>query len=329
MKNVAIIMVGYSNECSISLQSGQTIFNNINRNIFNPFKILLLKDKWILIDNNKEYKINKHNFTADINGKILKFDIVYNIIHGSPGEDGQLKAYFNILKIPCTWCNFHQSALTINKNLCKIFLNSFGINTAPSLLLYNNIKLSIEKIIKKVGLPCIVKPNKSGSSLGISKVDKKNELLFAINKAFKEDNEIIIESFLEGIEISVGVLTYKNEIIILPITEIISENVFFDYEAKYLGKSKEITPARISYSTEQKVKKIAKKVYSILNMYELSRSEYIIVNGEPYFLEMNTIPGFSENSIFPKQLKIKGISISEIINNAIYISLKMIKQIKN
>ncbi|WGH26525.1 MAG: D-alanine--D-alanine ligase [Candidatus Bostrichicola ureolyticus] len=314
-------MGGYSNEFSISLQSGQTVFENIDRKEFNPFKIYLLKNKWVLIDNNKEYKINKHNFTTNINGKILRFDVVYNAIHGTPGEDGKLQAYFNIVNIPCTGENFHQSALTINKNLCKKFLNSFGIKTAKSFLLYNNIKFSNEKIIQKVGLPCIIKPNKSGSSLGISKVNKKDELLFAINKAFNEDNEIIIESFLDGIEISVGVLTFKNEVIILPITEIISENVFFDYEAKYLGKAKEITPSRISYSTEQKVKKIAKKVYSLLRMSGLSRSDYIIVNGEPYFIEINTIPGMAKDSIVPKQIKIAGISISEIISNTIYISL--------
>lgn len=201
-------------------------------------------------------------------------------------------------------------------------LKPYGIKTATSYYLNQGDKIDEDEIINKVGLPCFVKPNKSGSSFGISKVKTKAELDYAIINAYKEDNEIIIESFLDGTEVSVGVINYQEKITVLPITEIVSENDFFDYEAKYLGKSQEITPARISEEMTAKVSAVAKRVYEVLKMTGFSRSEYIIVNGEPHLLEVNTIPGLTTESLIPQQAKAAGISLTDLFTNAIELALK-------
>ncbi|QIK16530.1 D-alanine--D-alanine ligase [Blattabacterium sp. DPU] len=327
MKKIAVIMGGYSKESLISIQSGKVVYENLCRKEFDPYRIYLLKEKWFLKnDENKEYSINKQDFTIFGGMKGLKFDCIFNAIHGTPGEDGILQAYFELLKIPYTGCNFHHANVTFNKKYCLTLLKHFGINTAESFFLNKNQVFCTKKIIDKVGLPCFVKPNRSGSSLGISKVYKEKDLDHAIQKAFLEDEEIIVESYLEGREVSVGVFSFKNEVIVLPITEIISQNDFFDFESKYSGKSKEITPAKFDPNIENKIRKIAMKVYKFLNLSGISRSEYIIVNEEPFFLEINTIPGFSEESIFPKQLKAIGMSLSEVFKDSIFTSIDKMKK---
>ena len=211
----------------------------------------------------------------------------------------------------------YQASITFNKRDCLSILKAYGIKTAESYYLNLGDTVDKDSIIKKVGLPCFVKANKAGSSFGVTKVHKKEDLQNAINIAFKEDDEIIIESFLDGIEVSVGVITYKGKTKVLPITEIVSENDFFDYEAKYLGKSQEITPARISKEQEGKVNTIAKKVYEILKMTGFSRSEYIFKDGEPHLLEVNTIPGLTKESILPQQAAEAGIPLADLFDNAI------------
>ncbi|WP_341656765.1 D-alanine--D-alanine ligase [Blattabacterium cuenoti] len=322
MKKIAVIMGGYSKESMISLKSGKVVYENLCRKEFDPYRIYLFKDKWVMKDDeNKEYSINKQDFTVS-GMNHLKFDCVFNVIHGTPGEDGILQAYFELLRIPYTGCNFHHANVTFNKKYCLTLLKYFGINTAKSFFLNKNQVFCKKKILTKVGLPCFVKPNRSGSSLGISKVYEEQYLFNAVQEAFLEDEEILIESFLEGKEVSVGVFSFKNEIIVLPITEIISKNDFFDFESKYSGKSQEITPAKLVPNIENQIRKIAKKVYKFLNLSGITRSEYIIVNEEPFFLEINTIPGLSEESIFPKQLKIAGISLSEVLKNSIHTSIE-------
>ncbi|AWU43584.1 D-alanine--D-alanine ligase [Blattabacterium sp. (Cryptocercus kyebangensis)] len=329
MKKIAIIMGGYTEESLISLKSGKVVYENLNREEFDPYKIYIFRDKWVLMgEKNNEYSINKHDFTIRLtSNQTLKFDCVFNAIHGTPGEDGILQSYFHLLKIPYTGCHFNQANLTFNKKYCLTLLKEFGINTAVSFFLNRNQPFCEKKIIKKVGLPCFVKPSRSGSSLGISKVYKKEELLPSIEKAFKEDDEIIMESFLKGIEISVGVISFNHEITVLPITEIISKNDFFDFESKYYGGSKEITPARLLPSIENKIQKLAKKICNILNLSGISRSEFILVNGEPFFLEINTIPGLSKKSIFPKQLSIAGISLSDLFKKYIDYSIENSKNL--
>ncbi|CAL2101205.1 D-alanine--D-alanine ligase [Tenacibaculum sp. 190130A14a] len=315
-------MGGYSSEVAISLKSGNVVYKHLDKEKYNAFKVHILKEKWVLIDeNNNEYPINKHDFSAEVNGTKITFDCVFNAIHGTPGENGVILAYFDLIHLKHTSAPFYQMALTFNKRDTLSVLKQYGIPTATSIYFDQGDAVSNEEIIAKVGLPCFVKPNNAGSSFGISKVNKKEELTAAIEKAFKEDSEILIESFLDGTEVSVGVIDYKNETKVLPITEIVSENDFFDYEAKYEGKSQEITPARLTKTQENNVVVMAKRVYEILNMSGFSRSEYIFVNDVPHFLEMNTVPGLTEASILPQQANKAGISLSQLFGNAIETAL--------
>ena len=323
MKNVAIIMGGYSSEYKISLSSGEVVYQNIDKKKYNVYPVHILKEKWVYVDrNNQEFKIDKNDFSVVVDQQKITFDVVFNAIHGTPGEDGLLQAYFELLDIKHTSCDYYQSALTFNKRDTLSVLKPYGIKTATSYYLNLGDTIEVEKIIKIVGLPCFVKPNKSGSSFGISKVRTLEEFMPAIATAYKEDNEIIIESFLDGTEVSVGGRNYKGETKVLPITEIVSENDFFDYEAKYLGKSKEITPARISEEMKEKIEFAAKKAYEVLKMKGFSRSEFIIVNKEPYMLEINTVPGLTNESILPQQAREAGISLPELFDNAIEEALK-------
>ncbi len=323
MKNVAIIMGGYSSEYKISLSSGNVVYQNLDPSKYIGYRIHILKDKWVYVStDNTEYPIDKSDFSVNIEGKKTTFDVVFNAIHGTPGEAGLLQAYFELLGIKQTSCDYYQAALTFNKRDTLSVLKPYGIKTATSHYLNLGDEINVNEILKNIGLPCFVKPNKSGSSFGISKVKTVAEFLPAIEMAYKEDNEIIIESFLDGTEVSVGVISYKGNTKVLPITEIVSENDFFDYEAKYLGKSKEITPARISEEIKQKIELVAKKAYEVLKMRGFSRSEFIIVNDEPFMLEINTVPGLTNESILPQQAREAGISLPELFENAIEEALK-------
>jgi D-alanine-D-alanine ligase len=322
MKNIAIIMGGYSSEYKISLISGNVVYQFLDKIKYNAFRIHIFKEKWVYVDaNDTEYAMDKNDFSVNINGTKQTFDCVFNAIHGTPGEDGLMQAYFELLNIPQTACDYYQAALTFNKRDLLSVLKPYGIKTANSYYLNKGDHINTGEIVSKLGLPCFVKPNKAGSSFGISKVKTEAELPIAIEVAYKEDNEIIIESFLDGTEVSVGVINFKGEITVLPITEIISENDFFDYEAKYQGKSQEITPARISDEMTQKVGEIAKHAYQVLKMKGFSRSEFIIVDGEPHMLEMNTIPGLTTESLIPQQAKAAGISLEDLFTNAIELAL--------
>ena len=322
MKHIAIIMGGYSSEYKISLTSGNVVYQNLDANKYIGYRIHIRKEKWVFVnDQEQEIPVDRADFSITINGNTIRFDAVFNAIHGTPGEDGLMQAYFELLGIPQTSCDYYQAALTFNKRDLLSVLKPYGIKTATSYYLNKGDAFTPEQIIEKVGLPCFVKPNKSGSSFGISKVKTAHELPEAIEIAYKEDNEIIIESFLDGTEVSVGVINYKGVITVLPITEIVSENDFFDYEAKYMGKSQEITPARISPEMTVKVGAIAKKAYEVLKMKGFSRSEFILVNGEPHMLEMNTIPGLTNESLIPQQAREAGISLPELFSNAIELAI--------
>lgn len=322
MKNVAIIMGGYSSEYKISLKSGEVVYNHLDSTKYNLYKIHILTEGWFYVDEeNNRFVVDKNDFSVTVNNQKITFDVVFNAIHGTPGEDGLIQAYLKLLNIPQTSCNYYQSALTFNKRDMLSVLKPYGIKTAISYYLNKGDVIAEEQIIQRVGLPCFVKPNKSGSSFGISMVKESEQLLPAIEKAYAEDDEIIIESYLKGTEVSVGVIKYKDETIVLPMTEIVSENDFFDYEAKYEGKSSEITPARISDEEKAKVEDVAKRIYTILKMDGFSRSEFILVSGEPFLLEMNTVPGLTTESILPQQAREAGISLNELFDNAIELAL--------
>ncbi len=322
-KNIAIIMGGYSSEYKISLKSGNVVHAYLDKDKFNSYRIHILKEKWVYVDEDEqEYSVNKHDFSVLVKSRLITFDCVFNAIHGSPGEDGYIQAYFKLLAIPQTSCDHYQAALTFNKRDLLSVLKPYGVQCATSYYLNLGDAINEDEIIKTVGLPCFVKANKAGSSFGVSKVYEKKDLKTAIENAYKEDDEIIVEAFLDGIEVSVGVIKYKGKTKVLPITEIVSENDFFDYEAKYEGKSKEITPARINTKQEEKVKFLAQRAYDVLKMKGFSRSEFIFVGDEPYMLEMNTTPGLTTESILPQQAQVAGISLTELFGNAINEALK-------
>lgn len=323
-KNVAVVMGGYSDEYKVSLKSGQLIYDSLDRELYNVYKVVILKDEWYFLDDREQkVPINKADFSVDLeSGFTVKFDVCFNIIHGKPGENGELQAYWDTIGQKYTGCGFYQSALTFNKKDTLAVLSKYGIPSAKSIYLRNGESVNESQIINELGLPLFVKPNQSGSSLGISKVKEASELKAALDFAFAEDDEILIESFLNGMEVSVGVVDFNGETIVLGITEIVPHKEFFDYEAKYEGASEEITPARIDDETRQKVEDIAKKAYKSLGMSGFSRSEFIIMNGTPYMLEMNTNPGFSPASILPQQAKIYGISIQDLCGNEVEKALK-------
>lgn len=317
-KNIAIIMGGYSSEYEISLQSGQVVFETLNPEKYEAYRIHIFKDRWVYVDTNgAEFLVDKNDFSVTVDAKKTTFDCVFNAIHGTPGEDGFMQGYLELLNIPHTSCSMYLAALTFNKRDCLSVLKPYGIKTAISYYVNQGDVIDVDKIVAKVGLPCFVKANKAGSSFGITKVYKKETINDALDVAFKEDDEVIIESYLDGTEVSVGVITYKGKVKVLPITEIVSNNDFFDYKAKYLGESQEITPARLSKEQEEKVNKVAQQVYEVLRMKGFSRSEYIFKDGEPHLLEVNTVPGFTRASILPQQAKAAGIGLSELFENAI------------
>ncbi len=322
-KNIAIIMGGYSSEVEISLQSGNVVYNHLDKEKYNLYRLHILKEKWVYVDENKnEHPVNMADFTVIENGYKTKFDCVFNAIHGHPGEDGTILAYFDLLQLKHTSAPFYQMAVTFNKRDTLSFLKPYGIKIAKSFYLNKGDQIEHDTILKRVGLPCFVKPNRGGSSFGVTKVKGTNELASAIEMAFQEDDEILIEEFLDGVEISVGVIEYDHKIKVLPITEIVSENEFFDYDAKYLGKSQEITPARISKKQQLNVELAAEKIYKSLNLNGLSRSDFIIVGDDPFFIELNMVPGITDESILPKQAKAAGISLKDLFGNAVEMALK-------
>ncbi len=321
-KHIAVVMGGYSSEFEISLKSGDVVCDFIDSNKYHIYPVHISKEGWDYIaPNGRKHPINKANFSFSDGTVVVQPDVVFNTIHGTPGEDGYLQAYLSLINMPQTSAHFYQAALSFNKRDCLSVLKNAGVKCANSYYLNEGEVISHEEIMKTVGLPCFVKPNRAGSSFGISKVSKIEELDAAIHKAYQEDKEIIIEKSIEGVEVSVGVFNNNKNLVILPITEIVCETEFFNYEAKYLGKSDEITPARISEQEAEKIRQEVKKIYQTLNMTGLTRSEFIIQDGIPYFLEINTNPGLSEESIIPKQLKEHGMSLTDffdiLIQNAL------------
>jgi len=313
--HIAVVMGGYSSEYEISLKSGAVVCEYLDKEKYHIYPIHILKEGWVHVSKDgSKYPINKSDFSFQTGSDTIKPDIIFNAVHGTPGEDGYLQAYFKLIGIPQTSSDFYQAALSFNKRDCLSVLKNFGIKCANSYYVNIGNEIHSEEIIKTVGLPCFVKPNRAGSSFGISKVHEMQQLLPAIEKAFKEDTEIIIETALVGTEVSVGVFKKEGEIVAFSPTEIVSENEFFDYEAKYLGKSQEITPARISEEETLRVQTEAKHIYTLLNMKGVTRSDFIIQEGNPYFIETNAIPGLSKESIIPKQAREAGMTLTDFFD---------------
>ena len=322
-KVVGIAMGGHSSEREISLKSGNTVYQVLPQSRWNCFKIILDKNNWTVIDQKEnQFLLDPKKFTFKMNEKIIHFDVVFNAIHGEPGEDGKLAESLDQLKIPHTSCSQKIAALTFNKRDFLEKVKEWQIPVAKSFAFNDGEILDIDTIEKKVGMPCFVKPNRSGSSYGIVKVYEKKALKEAVNIALKEDNQLIIESALVGMEISVGAYVLNGKVIVLPITEIISENDFFDFDAKYNGKSQEITPARINKICMIEVHATVKKLYHQLGLKGVCRSEFIIVNSIPHLLEVNTVPGFTDASLIPQQVSAAGIKLADFFESLLTEAIK-------
>lgn len=354
-KNIALVYGGDSSEYEVSVKSGKHIAQNIDRDRYNVWEVLLRGGEWnvlagadggpaVVDENCRRFPVDKADFSfvipsrSGIGGKRVKFDKALIMIHGTPGENGLLQAYFQMIGMPFTSCSAEVSLLTFNKYACKCYLRDTGVKMAREIFLRDTDAYNTFEIIAKLGLPLFVKPNSGGSSFGITKVKRPEELATAISAAFKEDDSILIEEFIDGVEMTNGVFengvldgagsvesagngvedkgnAVIGELFRLPVTEIIPDNEFFDYEAKYLGASQEICPARISEELSDRIIDMSHKIYRHLGCKGFVRVDYIVRGGEIFFLEINTVPGMTEMSLVPQQVRAAGLTIKEFVNH--------------
>lgn len=313
-KRIALVTGGFSGEAEISYKSVITVANNIDTEKFDVYKIDINPTGWWYLNaNGEKSKVNRDNFTIEHNGATVAFDAVLMCMHGTPGEDGKLQGYFDMLNLPYTSCDAATSAITFNKRYTVAVAAFGGIAVAKSLHLFKHSPIPIETILAQLTLPVFVKPNNGGSSIGMSKVNTAEQLQPAIEKAFKEDAQVLVEEFIQGREFTIGVFKTKGQIITLPITEVISKNEFFDFEAKYQGKSEEVTPAVVDERIAKQIREAATKAYEVLNCRGIVRIDFIYneATQKPYMLEINTVPGQSEASIVPQQVKAMGWTLKE------------------
>jgi len=319
VQTIAFVTGGFSGEAEISYKSAITIEKNIDKQRWNLYKIDITIDGWFYeLSSGDKIKVDKNDFSITIDEEKITFDAVLIGIHGTPGEDGKLQGYFDTLHIPYTSCDAATSALTFNKSFTVAVAAFNNIDVSRSVLLFKNNfnpdSYRDDESVKNLRFPVFIKPNNGGSSIGMSKVNSPSEELGqAIEKAFKEDDQVLVEEFISGRELTIGVFKSKGEIIPLPITEIISKKDFFDYEAKYLGASEEITPAKVDESVAEKIKEAAVKIYRVFNCRGIVRIDFIYNEEEdkPYMLEINTVPGQSEASIVPQQVHVMGWSLKD------------------
>ena len=327
-KNIALVTGGFSGEAVISYKSAVTIDNNLDRNQFNVYKIDINPQGWFYeLSDERKLEIDKNDFSLQLDNEKIEFDAVFIGMHGTPGEDGKLQGYFDTLKIPYTGCDAATSAITFNKRYAVAVAGMAGIAVAKSIVLIKNNFISPDEIVSTLKFPVFIKPNNGGSSIGMSKVNSpSDELGYAIEKAFKEDNQVLVEEMIKGREFTVGVFETKGEIIVLPLTEVRADagQSFFDFEAKYQGKSTETTPAEVDEAIATKIREAAKKIYLVFNCRGVVRIDFIYNEeaGHPFMLEVNTVPGQSEASIVPQQVKAMGWSLKEFYSKLINESLE-------
>lgn len=316
MVKVAVIAGGDSGEYEISMKSAGIVAQYIPKDKYQVYLIEIQQGQWIYQHSQMgSIAIDKNDFSLSIGNKKIHFDVVFNAIHGTPGEDGKILAYFEMLGIPFTSTSSISSALTFNKAFCNQVVKGAGVLVANSIHLFKEESYIEKDILQQINLPCFIKPNQGGSSVGMSKVSQLEDLLPALEKAFAEDTEVLAEEFIEGRELTIGVMKRKKEILAFPITEIISKKEFFDYEAKYNPDlNQEITPANIPLSLEQHIQETAKKLYQVLHLKGIVRFDFIQSLNGLFFLEVNTVPGLSAESIVPQQAKAFGYEISELFD---------------
>ena len=314
MKKVAVIEGGYSKEKAISIKSAKTVFDNLDRTKFNPVRVLIDENEWTAYDEEGKYSIDKNDFSFTKNGAKQNFEYAFIVIHGTPGEDGKLQGYLDMVGVPYNTSSAAIMALTFQKFHCNQFLKNYGINVPEAVLIKSDDEIDERHIIDKVKLPCFVKPTDGGSSFGVTKVKKESDLLPAINEAFNHGSEVIVEENIEGREVTCGVFRNSEGIKALPITEIISENEYFDYDAKYNGKSTEVTPADLTALMTTQIQSVTKEIYGILGMEGVARMDYIInEKGIAYLIEINSVPGMSKESIVPQMANIANIALTSLL----------------
>lgn len=322
-KNIAIVAGGYSSEVVVSLKSAEGIYSFIDKDKYNLYIAILKKEDWVVrLSDGTETPINKNDFSFCENQEVKKFDFAYITIHGTPGEDGRLQGYFDMIGIPYSSCSALVSALTFNKYVCNHYLSAFGVKIARSIRLMNGQTIEADEAVNQLGLPIFVKPNDGGSSFGVTKVKEKEALQAAVDKAFAEGREVVLESFIKGTEVTCGCYKIKGKEVVFPITEVITSNEFFDYDAKYNGQVEEITPARLSEDLTLKIQRETSRIYDILGAKGLIRVDYIIPeDGEPMLLEINTTPGMTATSFIPQQVRAAGLNITDVMTDIIEDSL--------
>ncbi len=315
-KKIALVTGGYSGESVISYKSAATIGNHLDKALYDVYKIDVSQDGWLYEGaDGQKAAVDKNDFSVMVNGEKIRFDAAFIGMHGTPGEDGKLQGYFDVLGIPYTSCDAATSAITFNKRYTVAVAKMAGIAVANSMHLFKHSPVPAAEVADKLKMPVFVKPNNGGSSIGMSRVDKAEDLEAAIAKAFKEDNQVLVEEMIQGREFTVGVFKTKGNIIVLPLTEVKADasKEFFDFEAKYQGKSTETTPAVVDEVIADKVRAAAKKIYEVFNCRFVVRIDFIYneASGLPHMLEINTIPGQTEASIVPQQVKAMGWSLTE------------------
>lgn len=313
-KNIAIITGGDSSEIVISLKSAEQVRSCLDHEKYNTYIVYIKNTDWhVNLDSGEQVDIDRHDFSFRNNGHKVRFDYVFFAMHGPPGENGILQAYFDLLDIPYNTSGVLPLAITFNKFVCKTFLANSDIRTAKTVLLKKNEKFAPSEIISRTGVPCFVKPNCGGSSFGITRIKDPADLEKAVAIALKEDTEVLVEEYIKGIELTCGLVKLKDRELIFPVTEIVSKKEFFDYEAKYTtGMAEEITPARVSKEISSKCQAISSKIYSLLNCSGIVRIDFICRDDELFFLELNGIPGMTKESIVPRQIRAYGLTESEV-----------------
>ncbi|MCL4483650.1 MAG: D-alanine--D-alanine ligase [Bacteroidetes bacterium] len=324
MRNIAIVTGGDSSEYVVSIKSGANVLQAIDRKLFTPWMVFIRNGEWNVLDGERLLTtVDRSDFSFELNGKKIRFEYAYIMIHGTPGEDGNLQGYFEMLGIPYSSCGVQSSALTFNKNFTNKYLQSYGIEMARSIRLILGEKLNYDEVVKELGLPLFVKPSSGGSSFGVTKVKKANELGEAVGKAMKESPEVLIEQFIDGKEFTCGVVKIGEKKLVLPVTEVISKNEFFDYEAKYIpGMADEITPARINEVLTLKIQDLSSRIYDLCNCKGIVRVDYILKDQNFFFLEINTVPGMTATSFIPQQIKAAGLDLTELLTEIIRDGIK-------
>ncbi len=314
MKRIAVVCGGYSGEAAVSMKSAAMVMNNIDRKRFDPIKVVIATTGWYAEVNGVQVDVDKNDFSVMKDGIKIQFEGAFIIVHGTPGENGLLQGYFAMLGIPHTTGDVLNMATTFNKKATTRLLGTLGYSVAKSIVLKKQESYSVSFIVQNLGLPCFVKPNNGGSSIGTSRVNLAEDMHLALDKAFKEDTEVIIEEFIAGTEVTCGVIVYQGKVTALPVTEIVSKKEFFDFEAKYQGASEEITPARIDDSLRDRIQRSCEDIYKRLDCRGMIRVDFLIREQEIFVVEVNTVPGFTEASIIPQQAAVVGINKTELIS---------------